>query len=159
MTRAAEILTQAGVPDEWHDGVTANNRGTAIFISFKEASQLRLASNKIRRLNVRFGEAKPWLDARRTRAENRPSRCIHKAAEAIEELHQNISRAGASPPFSNITKNMKHLCVQSGEGGPTVCFFDARKSELVWTQAAQEAYTALGKEAELGQIAGWCTLE
>ena len=37
--------------------------------------------------------------------------------------------------------------------------FDARKGELVWTQAAQEAYTAVGKEAELGQIAGWCTLE
>ena len=159
MTRATDILRQAGIPDDWHHGVSSNNRGTGFFLSFKDSSQLRLASNKVRRLNVVFGQSKPWLDARRTRAENRPNRCIHKAAEAIAELHQAIDRAGQTVPYENVTKNMKLLSLTSGQGGVTICYFDARRMQLAWSQAAQAAYAAVNKEGELDQIAGWCSLE
>jgi len=159
LTRANDILRQAGIPEDWHHGVTVNNRGTAIFLSFKEASQLRLASNKVRRLTVMFGQSKPWLDARRTRAENRPNRCIHKAAEAVAELHEAITRAGQTVPYENVTKNMRLLSLTAGERGMTICYFDARRMQLAWSQAALTAYTTVGKQGELDQIAAWCSLE
>ena len=53
LARAADILREAAIPDDWHDGITANRRGTAIFLNFREPGQLRMASTKIRRLAQR----------------------------------------------------------------------------------------------------------
>ena len=163
LVRAADILREAAIPDEWHDGVTANRRGTAVFLSSREPGQLRLASNKIRRLAVRFGESKPWLDTRRTRLENRPNRCIHRAAEAITELNISITKEGKVPPLPSnaLSKDMRRLCIQNGEGGLTfvLCYYNARTQALAWTKDCEDAYKTFDRRDDLSQIAAWCSLE
>ena len=161
LARAAEVLKEAAIPDDWHDGVTTNRRGTAVFPNFREPGQLRLASNKVRRLAAAEGEPKPWLDARRTRSENRPNRCIHRAAEAIAELNLSITKEGKVPPFPSnaLTKNMRRLCVQNGQDGVALCYYNARTQDLAWTRECEEAYKTLDRQDDLFQIAAWCSLE
>ena len=162
LDRGRQALTAAGIPEDWHHGLTANTRCTAIFIEFKEASQLRLANSKLRRSNLTFApNTKPWLDARKTRTENKPRRTIHKALEAIQDLNSSITAAGGATPYTSeaLVKNMKRLNIQHGENGPTVCYFDPKRAELCWDQRARAAFDGLGRGQDLDQIAAWCSLE
>jgi hypothetical protein len=73
LNRATEAFQRAAIPPEWHWDLAPNNRSTAIFVTFKDPASLRLAANKIRRAAISFQPGtRAWLDARRTKSENKP---------------------------------------------------------------------------------------
>ena len=117
--------------------------------------------------NLTGGEGKRiWLDARRTREENKPARCIHKAVEALSDLNDSIQnnrfrQPGPQPPYPTevLTKDMKRFSVRTGEHGATICYYDPRRSEIVFTPVAIKAYTDIGRQSDLDQISAWCSLE
>ena len=117
MQRAQHALSTAGVPEDWHFELAPNVRNTAVFINFKEASGLRLASNKIRRAGITHEpRSRVWLDARRTKAENKPSRAIHRAYEGMADLLAMCQRDAIERPleFNSIEKDMKRLALVTG---------------------------------------------
>ena len=161
LERANQVLQQAGVDDSWHEGVAPNTRGTAVFLTFKEAGRLRIAANKVRRLNQSFNGSRVWLDARRTRAENRPAKAIHRAVEALSDLNTSIVRDGGTALYNsgNFNKNMRRMCVEDGADGPALCWWNVRQQELSLAPACVAAYSNVHREADLEQISAWCSLE
>ena len=122
---ARAALLSVGVGDNLHEGLTPNRRNTCVFITFKEAGGLRLACGKVRRANVAGGPGRRvWMDARRTREENRPGRTVHKAAEALTDLNTTILREGKQVPFATETlfKDMKRFAIKNVERGEVLCF-------------------------------------
>jgi hypothetical protein len=161
VARANEVLQQAGVEPSTHEPPTANYRGTAVFISFKQPGQLRIASNKIRRINTSFDGRSTWLDARRTQTENRPNRAIHSAAEALGDLIASIAGDGTSCPLAatDLVKNMRKLTIENKEHGPVVCWWNVRLEELTFSEPIKRLFADFGRSDDLDQIAAWCSLE
>ena len=161
LARAAEVLGRAGVDNTTHEPPTANFRATAVFIIFREAGQLRIASDKIRRINASYSDKRVWLDARRTRSENRPNRAIHRAVEALTELIDSVRRDGNTCPLAaeDLTKNMRKLTVEQKASGPVVCWWNVRLQELTFSEATQRCFAELGRAEDLAQISAWCSLE
>ena len=161
IARATDVLRRAGVPAQSHAGLSSNIRGTAVFICFKEPGLLRLAADKVRRLNVSFDGRRVWLDARRTRAENKPARAIHRAAEALRDLLASLQAEGLQIPFQaeDLTKNMRKLSLQNKQNGPTLCWWNARLQELTFSDGCIQSLKNLGRDTDLDQISAWCSLE
>ena len=161
VARALEVLRKAGVDPDSHGGPSANMRCTAAFICFKEPGHLRIASDKVRRQNLMHDGRRCWLDARRTRAENRPHRAIHRATEALGELGVSIQRQGGNCTLNTTTlhKNLRRLTVEDTEGGATVCYWNSRLQELTFSPTAVNQFQAVGREADLDQISAWCSVE
>jgi hypothetical protein len=161
--RALHALELAEVPKEWHYGIASNTRDTAIFIDFKDAASLRLAANKIRRASIQQPGAtsRVWLDARRTKAENRPNRAVHRACEGLADVNSSLMREGkpVTFPSEQLHKNMRRLTVEAGQGGQCLCFWNTRLQELQWTNEAKTAFEAVGKSSDLEQISAWSALE
>ena len=161
IARANDVLRRAGVAESTHAGLSSNVRGTAVFICFKEPGLLRLAADKIRRLNASFDGRRVWLDARRTRAENKPVRAIHRAAEALRDLLASLQAQGVQTPFQaeDLTKNMRKLSLQNKLNGPIVCWWNVRLQELTFSAECIQSFKNLGRDSDLDQISAWCSLE
>ena len=75
LAAAGAALRTAGIDPANFDGPTANRRNTVVFLNFKLQGGLKAASSKMRCANLTGSEGKRiWLDARRTREENKPAR-------------------------------------------------------------------------------------
>ena len=161
LQRAADIFRRANIPQEWYDGMTSNYRHTAVFISFKEASHLRLASGKVRQLNATFDSMRCWLDARRTRSENKPNRAVHRCTEALLDLNSSIIKGQGQPPFDNakIFKDMRRLQILAEEKGSVLAWWDVRRGEIMWSQEATQKYGTAGRGQDLDQISAWSAVE
>ena len=161
IARATDVLQRAGVEASSHSGLSSNVRGTTVFLCFNEPGLLRLAADKVRRLNASFDGKRVWLDARRTRAENKPARAIHRAAEALHDLLASVQAEGLQAPFqtADIIKNMRKLALQNKQNGPAICWWNVRLQEVTFSTECIQAFKNLGREADLDQISAWCSLE
>ena len=161
IARATDVLQRAGVEASSHSGLSSNVRGTTVFLCFNEPGLLRLAADKVRRLNASFDGKRVWLDARRTRAENKPARAIHRAAEALHDLLASVQAEGLHAPFqtADIIKNMRKLALQNKQNGPAICWWNVRLQEVTFSTECIQAFKNLGREADLDQISAWCSLE
>ena len=162
LQRAQDALKAAQIPSEWHSELTPNNRDTAVFFTFHDAACLRLAANKIRSANISHAPgSRVWLDARRTRAENKPSRAVHRAYEGVSDLIGLCARDGPAAPLAaaNLNKDMRKLLITHGADKAAVCWWDSRKAEFVFDKKVTESFRNIGKESDLEQIAAWCSLE
>ena len=162
LQRAQDALKAAQIPSEWHSELAPNNRDTAVFFTFRDAACLRLAANKIRSANISHAPgSRVWLDARRTRAENKPSRAVHRAYEGVSDLIGMCVRDGSAAPLTSadLNKDMRKLLITHGADKAAVCWWDTRKAELVFDKKVTESFRSIGKESDLEQIAAWCSLE
>jgi len=101
------------------------------------------------------------MDARRTRAENRPNRAIHRVHEALEDFNKSLIEEHKQPPVAttDLVKNMRKLAITAGEGGAIVAYWDARLHEIKWATSFQRAIEALGRDTDLCQMASWASIE
>ena len=162
LRRAQNALQQAQIPNTWYENLSCNPRGTVAFLSFHEAGHLRLANAKIRRAQISHAAGSSvWLDARRTKSENRPNRAIHRAAEGLGDLNASLEKNNQRPPWASqgLHKNMKRMAIQNGMQGEVLCFWNPKRSELEFTPACRQGYAALSRESDLDQIAAWSSLE
>ena len=162
MQRAAEAFQAAAIPEDWHWEMAPNNRDTAVFVTFKDAASLRLAANKIRRASISHGAGiRAWLDARRTRAENKPSRAVHMAAEGLVDLAAICLREGIAAPIEreNIEKDMRRLTITRGARGQAICWWNTKLQELAWSEDFKQLCGGINKSSDLEQISAWCSLE
>ena len=102
-----------------------------------------------------------WLDARRTKAENKPSRAVHIAMEGISDLLSICQREGHQLPFQlgDLKKDMRKLAITKGDKAEYVCWWQNRTEEIIFGKSTKEAFQALGKDSDLEQIAAWCAVE
>ena len=161
LDRAADIMRRANVPQAWYESMATNYRNTAVFVVFKDPAQLRLASGKIRALNASYDGQRAWLDARRTKSENKPNRAVHRCAEGVRDLNLSIAKTTSPPPYDNdkIFKDMRRLQILSEEKGETIAWWDAKRAEIMWSQEAKNKYGTLQRGQDLDQISAWCSLE
>ncbi len=162
LQRALDALKAAQIPSEWHSELAPNNRDTAVFVTFQDAASLRLAANKIRSADISHAPgSRVWLAARRTRAENKPSRAVHRAYEGVSDLIGMCVRDGMAAPLTaaDLNKDMRKLLITHGADKAVVCWWDSRKAELAFDKKVTESFRSIGKESDLEQIAAWCSLE
>lgn len=111
--RAEQVLREANIPDaEWDDLTPCTGRqgtGSACELHFTSSNALLRAKNKIRCLGKRFVVDKSvWLDVKkRSKAELKPSRCIHRRLEVIQEVEPQHGRDPAAYKKFMASKTIK----------------------------------------------------
>ena len=163
IAKAREVLNSAQINPAWYSGISTNRRNTVAFIYFVEPGALKLTASKVRAANL-FGNTNKriWVDARRTREENRPARTVHKTAEGLADLHSTIEAAGGTAPYQAATlfKDMRRYQIRDKDDkGELIAFFNARRSEVEFSAAAVQKYSLLNRKEDLDQIAAWAGLE
>ena len=131
----------------------------SVFITFKDPASLRLAASKVRHCNISFDRGtRVWLDARRTRAENKPHRAVHRAAEGLNELGALCERERIQLLIEaeDICKNMRKLTITNGHAGKTI---NSKMQEISWSPEFLTACAAINKQSDLEQISAWSSLE
>ena len=112
-TRCADLLIECGLRREDFSGVTSTrrDRGSACEVIFKTPSLLQqarlLVKNKRR---VYHGNNKAWLDAKRTRSENKPSQMMHRAHEMLEQIENGKGTARIA-----LYKDPKSKSIKAGD--------------------------------------------
>ena len=102
-SRCKSLLKDAGVPEDSVVCIAAtrDTRCNLCEVAFTNADSLRLARMKIKALHKELLADKPaWLDAKKTRLENRPNRMVHQAAE-----HLQASGRSSAPDLDKDMKN------------------------------------------------------
>ena len=89
--RAKEVLDAAGIQPEQYVGLTAPRKeGSMAQLAFHEPASLQKARLAIRALSKTFVDQKyVWLDAKKTAAENRPSKIMHRMGEFLEDVEKD----------------------------------------------------------------------
>ena len=84
---ARTVLQEAQIPQEWVNALAPASRikGSAVDILFVNNSYLEQAKLRVRALNKNLPNTKGpvWLDYKRTREQNAPARCTHRAYDCV----------------------------------------------------------------------------
>ena len=112
------------------------------------------------RAQIPGANGKPvWIDARRTREENKRARTIHKTMEGLADLSATIQQAGEIPPFqvADLTKNMRRYTIEA-QNGETIGWYNVHTTSIQWTRPTKEAFAKIGRDEDLEQIAAWASI-
>ena len=87
ITLAQNILQEAQIPKEWISALAPASRlkGSAVDILFVNNSYLEQTKLRVRALGKNLPDTKGpvWLDYKRTREQNAPARCTHRAYDCV----------------------------------------------------------------------------
>ena len=161
MQKVKTTLAIAAIPDTWYAEISFNRRGTAAFIMFNAPGLLRQARQYIQQAQIVGTNGKHvWLDARRTREENRPARAVHRTYEGITELCAAIRQAGKTPPIKveDLKKNLRKYSIDTAEGD-SIGWYNVRTSTFQWTRSTIENFAKIERDEDLEQVAAWASIE
>lgn len=132
---ATEVLTEAGILPNAHGAVAAvlnrAGRGSSAETVFTNDGSLQTARIAVRALRKELVPGRyVWLDAARTRAELRPIRALHRAADILQDVE------AARPDRLPITRDAGARAVSAG--GQRV--FQVARDQLIWTPAGARRY-------------------
>lgn len=132
---ATQVLAEAGIPPNAHGAVAAvlnrAGRGSSAETVFTNDGSLQTARIAVRALRKEIVPGRTvWLDAARTKAELRPVRALHRAADVLQDIE------AARPDRLAITREVGGRSVSAG--GHRV--FQVAKDQLIWTPAGTRRY-------------------
>ena len=142
----SEVLRLANIYADSHHGVNVRRDGSSAEILFKDPSQLTAAKWAVRSLRkVMHGDRVVWLDAKRTRQENRPARLVHRAFEVLQSF-ESLKADGIQLTKDVPGKKIKRADAVLGH---------SLYGQWVWQQPAKDRYSA----DQLKHAEAWATQE
>ena len=136
MQVANSTLTTAGVDATTYGAMTAivtrNDEGSTVQLVFRSASELSAAKLLVRAAQCKGWSGKNvWLDAKKSRAEMKPARLVHRITQVLQDFEDS------KPDKQALEKNMigKNVRIPAGQLGWS------RAGAWIWTNLAKTRYT------------------
>ena len=136
MQTANNTLTKAGVDPTTYSAVTAivtrNDEGSTVQLVFRSPAELSAAKLQVRAAQCKGWSGKNvWLDAKKSRAEMKPARLVHRIAQVLQDFEDS------RPDKQVLEKNMigKNVKIPAGQLGWS------RAGAWIWTNLAKTRYT------------------
>ena len=136
MQVASTTLTAAGVNSTTYGAATAivsrNNEGSTVQLVFRTPAELSAAKFLVRAAACKGWSGKNvWLDAKKSRAEMKPARLVHRIAQVLQDFEDG------RPDTQALEKNMvgKNVRIPAGQLGWS------RAGVWIWTGLAKARYT------------------
>ena len=133
LDRAREVLTAAGVDPSEYNGLSATRReGSLAELCFNSPQQLQRARLLVKTVNKTYVDDRHvWLDVKKSRAELRPARIVHRVTEAVEEMESS------QPSPQKVEKKLNGKTVVVG----TEKVGHVRNGSWQWLAFARARYT------------------